>query len=83
MAQLMDGSAGPGIKWGRKECGAGSRGGMGAPHQQWPAPGLAHLTTNYLALLKLCGFCLICSSFLLICTLNGCYMGFFTRLGFF
>lgn len=26
-----------------KECGAGSRGGMGPPHQQWPAPGLALL----------------------------------------
>lgn len=38
---------------------------------------------NYLALLKLCWFCLICSSFCLMCTLNRCYMGFLTRLGFF
>lgn len=71
-----------------KECGAGSRGGIShspsaVASSRVGSSAVENLTGNYLALLKLCWFCLICSSFCLRCTLNRCYMGFLTRLGFF
>lgn len=87
VAQLMDGSAGPGIKQGEGVWCWEQRGNGTSPSavasSRVGSSAVENLTGNYLALLKLCWFCLICSSFCLTCTLNRCYMGFLTRLGFF